>query len=133
MFSLGLIPVIPFIGTAVFWVLLGAMMLMLAGLWTALRLSDRDKLREELLFWPDRMELTHWSAKGKRLDWQANPYWVQIAVHKTKPVENYLTLSGGRDAHQRTVELGSFLSADERAQLRDDLAYVLGQFNAQPR
>ena len=55
---------------------------------------------------------------GKRQDWQANPYWVRVTLHVTGgPVPNYLTLKGDG----REVELGAFLSEDERIRLRDDL------------
>lgn len=123
MFALGLVPVIPFIGSTAFWILLVFMMGALAALWTALRRSDRDKLREQLLIWPDRIALTHWSAKGKVLEWDANPYWVRLTLHTNAKVEKYLTLKG----ENREVELGAFLSPEEREALRDDLAFVLGR------
>lgn len=126
MFTLGLLPVIPFIGTTAFWVLLGFVMSVLAALWLALRRSDRDHLREALLIWPDKILLDHWTEKNDLKQWEANPYWVQISVRDTKHIDNYLTLKGGHDP-ARTVELASFLSADERKQLHDDLAFVLGR------
>lgn len=127
MFAAGMIPVVPFIGTVAFWVLLICMMTALAALWTALRRSDRDHLREELMVWPDRVALTHWSAKGARFDWEANPYWVRLTLHPKGKVEQYLTLKGGVDMETREVELGAFLSPEERQDLRDDLALVLGR------
>ncbi|MCA0043123.1 DUF2244 domain-containing protein [Celeribacter litoreus] len=128
MFAGGMIPVVPFIGTIAFWILLIFMMTALAALWTALRKSDRDQLREEMLIWPDRVELCHWTAKGQRLTWDANPYWVRLTLHpKNGQIENYLTLSGAGAEQNRNVELGAFLSPDERQQLRDDLAFVLGE------
>ena len=63
MFFGGLIPVVPFIGTVAFWILLIFMMTALSALWLALRRSDRDQLREELLIWPDRIALTHWPGR----------------------------------------------------------------------
>ena len=49
--------------------------------------------------------------KGKRQDWEANPYWLRVTLHETDgPVPNYLTLKGDG----REVELGAFLSEDER-------------------
>jgi len=134
MFFGGLIPVVPFIGTIAFWILLIFMMTALAALWLALRRSDRDHLREELLIWPDRIHLTHWPAKGAAMEWQANPYWVKLSLHPTEgKVEQYLTLKGGGPAQTREVELGAFLTPEERAQLRDDLALVLGQLKDEPR
>lgn len=128
MFGLGLIPVVPFIGTVAFWILLVFMMSALAALWYALRRSDRDRLREELLIWPDRIDLTHVTEQGERLEWSANPYWVRLTLHpEVGQLENYLTLKGDGTHNLREVELGAFLSPDERKSLRDDLAFVLGQ------
>ncbi|WP_254869868.1 DUF2244 domain-containing protein [Celeribacter sp. HF31] len=126
MFCGGLIPVVPFIGTIAFWVLLIFMMTALAALWVALRRSDRDRLREELLIWPDRVELTHWPAKGEALSWQANPYWLHLKLHPEKgKVEQYLTLKGGGPAETREVELGAFLSPEERQSLYGELMTTL--------
>ncbi|WP_417275217.1 DUF2244 domain-containing protein [Celeribacter halophilus] len=128
MFFGGLIPVVPFIGTIAFWILLIFMMTVLAALWTALRRSDRDRLREEMQIWPDRIRLTHWPAKGEPKTWEANPYWVRLTLHPDNgKVEQYLTLKGGGPEPAREVELGAFLSSEEREKLRDDLAFVLGQ------
>lgn len=128
MFFGGLIPVIPFIGTIAFWILLIFMMTALAALWTALRRSDRDHLREEMLIWRDRITLSHWPAKGDRLDWDANPYWLRLTLHPSNgKVEHYLTLKGGSPDHSREVELGAFLSPEERAQLHDELTRVIAR------
>jgi uncharacterized membrane protein len=128
MFGGGLIPVVPFIGTTAFWVLLGFMLIALAALWTALRRSDRDRLREELLIWPDRLLLTHWPEKGPALTWEANPYWVRVSLHPEEgKVENYITLKGAGDP--REVELGRFLSPEERKALHGELMRVLAHLN----
>ncbi|SFJ16303.1 DUF2244 domain-containing protein [Celeribacter neptunius] len=128
MFLGGLIPIVPFIGTIAFWVLLIFMMTALTALWTALRRSDRDRLREELLIWHDRVTLSHWPEKGARLDWQANPYWLRLSLHPSNgKVEQYLTLKGGGPEHTREVELGAFLSPEERERLYDELSRVVGR------
>ena len=129
MFGGALLPLIPFIGSIAFWVLLLFMMTALAALWIALRRSDRDRLREELLIWPDRLALTHWTEKGEALTWRANPYWVRLTLHpKSGQIENYLTLAGGDQDAPREVQLGTFLSPEERKSLHDDLARVLSRF-----
>ncbi|WP_417243191.1 DUF2244 domain-containing protein [Celeribacter sp.] len=142
MFVAGLVPVVPFIGTTAFWVLLLCMMSVLAALWTALRKSDRDLLREEVLIWHDRITLTHWTAKGVRFDWAANPYWVKLSLIPDGKVEQYLTLKGRsphqadpvptQNDHTREVELGAFLSPEERLALRGDLELVLGRLRDLP-
>nr|WP_321508757.1 DUF2244 domain-containing protein [uncultured Celeribacter sp.] len=135
MFIGGLIPIVPFIGTIAFWVLLIFMMCALAALWTAIRSSDRDKLREELRIWPDRVTLTHWSAKGERLTWESNPYWLKLTLHpKSGRIEHYLTLKGaGPDVGSnggREVELGAFLTPKERQRLYGELQQVLAPLKA---
>ncbi|WP_417249824.1 DUF2244 domain-containing protein [Celeribacter sp.] len=132
MFFLGLIPVVPFIGTTAFWILLLCMMGALAALWVALRRSDRDLLHEEVSIWRDRLELTHWSAKGERFDWKTNPYWLRLTLHPKGKVEQYLTLKGGGAGETREVELGSFLSPEERQDLHDELAQVLQRLRETP-
>ena len=56
---------------------------------------------------------------GKRLQsWEANPYWVRVTRHvRGGPVPHYLTLSGG----PREVEIGAFLTPEERLQLEGEL------------
>lgn len=131
MFLAGCLPVLAFIGTAAFWVLLAGLLITLAALWTALRLSDREHLREELLIWPDKVTLTHWTAKGLRKEWQANPYWIKLHLRaEGGPVEHYLTLHSSTTDNGRTVELAAFLSPEERQALYQDLAFVFGQLKA---
>ncbi len=131
LFVAGCLPVLAFTGTAAFWVLLVALLLTLAALWTALRRSDRVHLREEMRIWPDKVELSHWSTKGTLKQWSANPYWITLHLRAAGgPVEQYLTLSSSAADNGRAVELASFLSPEEREALRDDLAFVLGQLKS---
>jgi uncharacterized membrane protein len=89
------------------------------AIWFALRKNGRDRdIVEDLRLSPDRITLVRHGPKGKRQDWEANPYWVQVTLHETGgAVPNYLTLKGDG----REVELGAFLSEDERIALRGDL------------
>jgi uncharacterized membrane protein len=131
MFLAGSLPAIAFIGTAAFWVLLAGLLITLAALWTALRRSDREHLREEILIWSDKVTLSHWTIKGLRKDWHANPYWIKLQLRpEGGPVENYLTLHSSATDNGRAVELAAFLSPEERETLRDDLAFVLGRLKS---
>lgn len=124
MFVLGLVPVIPLIGTKFIWGILGFTLSVLAGLYYALHLSYRRGLGERLEIWSDHIALTRTNPRGPALHWEANPYWTRLQLHASGgPVEQYLTLKGT----DREVELGAFLSPEEREKLRDDLAFVLGQ------
>lgn len=112
------VPLISILGTPHLWVLLPFPLLALGGIWVALRLSYRGAdTVEELRLWPDRMRLTRHERAGER-SWEANPHWVRAALHKEGgPVPNYLTLTGAG----RTVEIGAFLSEDERLALKPEI------------
>lgn len=116
------IPILPLIGTKALWGLLPFLVLAIAGMWFFLMRSYRDgHLIEELSLWPDMITLVRLNPRGpeaqRRQDWSANPYWVKINSHD-QPVEHYLTLTGG----PRDVELGAFLTPQERKELHAMLA-----------
>ncbi len=120
-----LIPLFAFIGTVSLWWLLPFAMGTLWLLWFFIDKSYRDgEILEELRIWSDHISLTRLGPRGQRQQWQANPYWVSLHLHKTGgPVVNYLTLKG----NNREVELGAFLSEEERPQLHRALAQVLSE------
>lgn len=120
------LPLIAVLGTAVLWGLLPFLGLALWGLWYALMRNDADRavLREELILSRDRLHVVRHQPRGGTLCWTANPYWVRVSmIDKGGPVESYLTLSG----NGREVELGAFLSPEERVQLHDDLTRALAE------
>ena len=117
--ALLLMPLIAGLGTPVLW---GLLPFVLGVVWLTWHFIDRNyrdaELREDLTLWPDQMELIRTSAKGAPQNWQANPYWVRVEMHpKSGPVANYVTLTGAG----RAVEIGAFLSADERVTLFHEL------------
>jgi uncharacterized membrane protein len=122
-FALLLVPLLAVVGTPVLWGLLPFAMGVLVLTWVMIERSYADaRLTEVLTIWNDRMELVRTSPRGAVQRWEANPYWVRVELHKDGgPVENYLTLKGG----DREVELGAFLSPEERVELRDDLDRLL--------
>lgn len=118
-----LLPLIEALGTPALWGLLPFVLMALGGLWWGLRRNLRDgQLIEELRLFPDRIEVTRHNPRGPRQTWQANPYWVTLNLHQTGgPVPDYLTLKGGG----REVELGAFLSPEERVTLHQELQRAL--------
>ena len=117
------IPLLALLGTAALWALLPFVMATIGAIWFSLTYSHRSaQLLEELCLWPDHMALVRVNPNGDSQVWEANPYWVSTS-HRDDPVEHYLTLTGG----EREVELGSFLSPDERRQLEDRLNLSLRQ------
>lgn len=121
--AMAALPLLSVLGTPVLWFVLVPFVLVLSLTWAMLRRSYRDgDLIEELRLSRDRMRLVRRDPDGRQRDWEANPYWVRVRLHEDGgPVENYVTLSGG----PREVELGRFLSPEERAVLKDDLDRAL--------
>jgi uncharacterized membrane protein len=130
-FAMLLVPLLAFVGTPVLWGLLPFMMGVLALTWVLIERSYADgRLTEVLTLWDDRVELVRFNPRGAEQRWEANPYWVRVEMHGTKgPVENYLTLSGS----DRTVEIGAFLSPEERAALYADLTRVIDGVRNSPK
>ena len=124
-FGFILVPLFAVLGSMVLWGLLPFCMVALAGLWWGLKRSwaDRD-LSETLSIWTDRTELIHRKARKAPKTWTANTYWVATHVHAHRgPHRYYITMTGGADG--REVELGSFLTEDERKALYPELREVL--------
>lgn len=113
------VPLLPNLGSPVLWALLPFLLATIWGIWFALRKNGRDRdIVEELTLTPDRINLVRHGPKGQRQDWEANPYWLRVTLHETGgPVPNYLTLKGGG----REVELGAFLSEEERIALKGEI------------
>lgn len=114
-----LLPTFPLFFTSAGWTMapfvIGAFFL----LWLAFKANYRHgKLREHLSLWPDLIAVERHELNGDIKRWQANPYWLKIKlVAAGGPVDNYLTLIG----NNREIELGAFLSPEERAALKGEL------------
>lgn len=119
------IPLIGLLGTVALWGVLPFVLAMLGMLWFGLTRSWRDRTIEETLEVTDHeARLVRRDPGGRVRDWTANPYWVRVEMHgKDGPVEDYLTLEGG----PRSVEIGAFLTPEERRDLRDLLRIALSQ------
>lgn len=122
-FALLLVPLLAVLGSAALWGLLPFVLLALAGVWLALRRSQRDRgLREELTLDGTEARLVREEAGGRRREWACNRYWTTAHLHpQGGPVPQYVTLRGcGRE-----VEIGAFLTEEERQALYDDLSVAL--------
>ena len=119
------VPAIPLLGTPVLWGLLPFLAGAVWMIWTALRRNLRDRtVSEELTLWPDHVHLVHREPDGTAQEWDANPFWVTVHLHRTGgPVENYVTLKGGG----REVEIGAFLAPEERVALHHELEAALAR------
>ncbi|MEL6426154.1 MAG: DUF2244 domain-containing protein [Pseudomonadota bacterium] len=112
------IPLIPFLGTPVGWALLPFLGGTLWIFYTFVMRNYRDaNLNEVVKLWPDLITVERTERDGSRKRWFANPFWVELKLHDNARIERYLTLKG----NGREIELGAFLSPEEREALHDDL------------
>jgi uncharacterized membrane protein len=121
------VPLFAVLGSPVLWGLLPFLVIAVSAIYLALQRSYKDgEILETLRFEDSRLHLTRHGPRGKRQEWEANPHWVRVDLHKTGgPVPEYITLTGG----PRVVELGAFLSEDERVTLVNELRKALWEHN----
>jgi uncharacterized membrane protein len=117
------LPVLTLLGRPALWMILAFIVTTVWGLWVALRRNARDlDLIEEFTLTRDEARLVRRAPGMGEQVWSANPYWVSVQVYPSKgPVEHYLTLKGAG----REVELGAFLTPEERIALADELRLSL--------
>ena len=113
------VPLLAVIGSPVLWGVLPFVVATFAAMWWGLKRSWADAaVVEELRLWPDRVTLSRHGPRGRRAQWEANPHWVEVRLHpKGGPVPDYVTLRGAG----REVEIGAFLSEEERRALYGEL------------
>ncbi len=118
-FTLILIPTMTLLGTVLLWGMLPFVLLAVAGVYFALQSNYRSRQIEEVLTLDhDTARLTHTTPRGEVKEWQCNRYWTTVTKYeKEGPVPQYVTLRG----EGREVEIGAFLSEEERIELFDDL------------
>jgi uncharacterized membrane protein len=122
-FVLICVPLLPLLGTVLLWGMLPFLLLAVGGIWWALESTYRSaQLSEVLTLGPDEVRLRRVEARGATREWQCNRYWARVRMHVTGgPVAHYVTLAG----NGREVEIGAFLSEDERKALYGDLCRAL--------
>ena len=125
------IPVLPFLWAGGFWVLLPFVAVAFIALALAFKLNNRHgQMREHVSLWKDLIAVERHEVSGEVKRWRCNPYWMRTKlVTEGGPVDNYLTLIGS----DREIELGAFLSPEERLELLADIEAAikrLGQHTA---
>jgi len=122
-FIFAMLPLFGLIGTLLLWGMLPFVLVTLGGLYFAFMHTYRTgDAEEELTIGPEETRLTHVPHKGAPRDWSCNTYWTRAQIYPSQgPVPFYITLKG----NGREVELGSFLSEDERKVLIGELKDAL--------
>ena len=116
------LPLFAVLGSGVAWVLMVFFLAAIWGMWKAIMTNKTARrIYEELRLTKDDIHLEHVPSKGKRKTWSANPHWVTVHLTSKGPVEDYLTLRGGG----REVELGAFLTPEERKDLYNELKTLI--------
>lgn len=122
-FLFGLIPLLAMLGSVVLWGLLPFLLITVLGLWLAIQSNYRARsVFEVLTLSGTQAHLVHHDPGKEPQVWHCNRYWARPEMHAHGgPVPNYVTLTGDG----REVEIGAFLSEDERIALYDDLKQKL--------
>jgi len=122
------LPLFNVLGTKVFWGLLPFLLVAFMGVWFALRQSLNDRqILEQLTLSQEEIALIRQNPTGRQKHWVCSPYWAKLKIYETEgPVSNYITLTG----NGREVELGAFLTEDERKTLYEELEHLLDGYKA---
>ena len=122
------LPLFNVMGTTVFWGLLPFLLVAFMGVWFALRQSLNDRqILEQLTLSKEEIALIRQNPTGEHKRWVCSPYWAKLKIYETEgPVANYITLTG----NGREVELGAFLSENERKILYEELKQLLDDYKA---
>ncbi|MDG1168740.1 MAG: DUF2244 domain-containing protein [Sulfitobacter sp.] len=124
-FTMILIPTLTLLGTVLLWGMLPFVMMAVIGVYIALQSNHKSRQIEEVLTIDSQnARLTHTTPKGEVKEWQCNRYWTKVTKYENDgPVPQYVTLRG----EGREVEIGSFLSEEERIELYEDLQRSLNR------
>lgn len=122
------LPLAAVLGTSALWGILPFIVLVIWGIWAALNRSYRTgTICEELRLNRACLDVQRRDPDRPGRCWRTNSYWVRAQIRKG-PVENYLTLTDGK----REIELGAFLSSEERLTLVRELQQCLAEVRRQP-
>ncbi|MEC9197286.1 MAG: DUF2244 domain-containing protein [Pseudomonadota bacterium] len=121
--ALVFLPLAAVLGSAVLWGLLPFVVIAFGLTWYLIERSYKDgEILETLIIQNSEIHLLRQSAKAPDAEWRCNVYWAQVSLHpRGGPVPNYVTLKG----NGREVEIGAFLSEEERKALYDELLLTL--------
>lgn len=108
------------------WPIFGFFGLDVALLYLAFRLSYRSgRLTETVRLTVNELHVRRLSARGRAAEWRINPYWVRVEIDEAaEPGHgNPLVLV----SHGERVEIGAFLSPEERLEFANALKSALAE------
>ncbi|GHF37422.1 DUF2244 domain-containing protein [Seohaeicola zhoushanensis] len=112
------LPLFALLGSVLLWALLPFLALAVGGIWFAIHRNRQSARILEVLTLRGNMARLERSDPAGNKSWECNRYWTRVTLHKNGgPVPNYVTLAG----NGREVEIGAFLSEDERIALSSEL------------
>lgn len=122
-FTLISIPALPLLGSPILWGILPFTLAAVWGIYWALQRNYKARqINEELVLGETMARLVRTNPKGDVQEWDCDRYWTQVTKYDDEgPVPHYVTLRG----KGREVEIGAFLSEEERIELYDDLQRAL--------
>lgn len=116
------LPLIATLGYVAMWGLLPFAVLALGALWWGVQAGwTNGGTQERVTLTRDQITVVRRDPGRPVREWQSNPYWVRAALRRDGPVEDYLTLSDGK----RVIELGAFLTPEERRSLAAELTEAI--------
>ena len=106
------------------WPVFGFFGIDMVLVYLAFKLNYRDARRYETLQLTDTtLTVERIAPSGKRERWRFQPYWLQVDIEDSPASDSTLTLR----SHGRAVEIGSFLTIDEKIDLANALRNELSK------
>lgn len=110
------------------WPVFGFFAIDMVLVYLAFKLNYQDARRYETLQLTDTtLTVERVAPSGKRERWRFQPYWLQVEIEDHPAPDSALTLR----SHGRIVEIGSFLTADEKIDLANALRAELHKLRTQ--
>ena len=111
------------------WPVVGFLGLDVLLIYLAFRVNYRHgRMYEQVELAPDRLvvrRVDHW---GKERRWDFQPTWLQVLIDEPPDHDSRLTLR----SHGRSLDIGGFLTAEERLDLAKALRRALAKLNCTP-
>ncbi|GAB2177850.1 DUF2244 domain-containing protein [Dongia sp. agr-C8] len=87
-----------------------------------------DDRAERIRLYADRLVFERYDRRGGHTTEQLQPYWLNVILERAEEPDNTLYLR----SHGRSIQVGAFLSGQERRELADELRAVLARHRSSP-